>query len=54
MERARGQKGKHGETDREIIFALCYNMLMGYKDGLSVYELAKTVEKTGIQRSAGS
>jgi hypothetical protein len=51
MERVRGQKGKHGETDREIIFALCYNMLMGYKDGLSVYELAKTVENaTGKDR----
>lgn len=51
MGRARGQKGKHGETDREIIYGLCYNMREGYKDGLSVYELAKTVENaTGKDR----
>jgi hypothetical protein len=51
MTRAKGEKDKHGETDREIIFALCYNVMRGNVSGLSKTQLSKIVENaTGKDR----
>ncbi|AAT42942.1 hypothetical protein [Picrophilus oshimae] len=53
MVRSRGDKGKHGETDREIIFALCLNMISGHGDGLSQFELSSIVEKNTNKEREG-
>jgi hypothetical protein len=51
MVRAKGEKDKNGETDRAIIFALCYNIMRGNVSGLSKTQLSKIVENaTGKYR----
>jgi hypothetical protein len=53
MGRSKGEKGKHGETDREIVFTLCLNMISGHDDGLSQFELSRIVEENTEKEREG-
>ena len=43
MSRERGEKGKHGETDRQIVFAILHNQLRDPK-GLTKKQIAEVVQ----------